>query len=183
MRKRSMLTSMVIFLVIGGVLFIMKQWEAGIISVSFSIVTGLGVLVILFMEYRENKKLDEKHFVRRKEFLLKDYQKLTNDFNKEKLKSLNIVVLKLTKEHDETTMKDFGRWLKEAFPADPKGYDDGIVILFGNIHESLIDELIKQMRKRLKEVRLGVSFKAGYAYYSGSEDYETLRNLAEQAIN
>lgn len=182
MRKKSMLTSTIVFLLIGIVLLILKQWEAGIIAVAFSLVTGAGILVLLLMEYLERQKYDKKYYVRRKEFLLKDYDKIAQDFNKEKIKSLNIVVLKFTKEHDQETFKLFGKWLKEAFPSDPKGYDEGIVILFANIHESLIDELIKQMRKRLKELRLGVSFKTGYAYYSGSEDYETLRQIAEATI-
>lgn len=182
MRKKSMLTSAIVFMIMGVVLIIIKQWEAGVIAISFATISGLGVLVILFMDRLDRKKLDSNYFVRRKEFLLKDYEKLTKDFNKGKLKSLSLVTLKLTKEHDPETLKYFGMWLKEAFPTDPKGYDEGIIILYVNIHESLMDELIKQMRKRLKELRLGVSFKYGYTYYTGTESYETLRNLAEEAI-
>ncbi len=182
MRKKSMLTSAAIFSIVGVLLLIFKQIEAGIIALGFAFVMAVGVGAILLMEFFNNKKLDPVYAVRRKEFIVKDYEKLAKSFDKEKFKALSLVVLKLTHEHDEKTLKLFGRWLKEAFASDPIGYDEGYIIVFVNIHENLMPEMIKQMRKRLKELRLGVSFKSGYAYYTGNEDFETLKNLAEESI-
>lgn len=182
MRKKSMITSTVLFAIVGLAMIPFKQWEAMIIALSFSVVMGVGVITILLIEYLESKKLDKTYFLRRKEFIVKDYQKLTAEFDKNKHKAVSMTVFKFTKEHDQKTLKSFAKWLKEAFTTDPMGYDDGVIILFVNMHEALMPELIKQARKRLKDARIGVSFKSGFAYYTGNEDYETLKQLAEDSI-
>lgn len=178
MRKRPFLIAFIIFFVIGIILFIFKQTTAATIALAFSVMMLLTTLTNFFMNKIKINKLDQTYFVYKKDHLLKEYNKLIKDIEKDKLKALSLVYIKLKEEYELSELKKFGLFLTNKYNADPSGYDDGIVVLFVNIHPKFMDEVLKLIQKQVKEEEILVEFNYGYSYYEENIDYESLRKRA-----
>lgn len=178
MKKKGFIISFLIFIGIGIILIIFDENVAGIISLGFASMLFFTYLTTLIMEKRKINQLDDVYYVLKKEELLKEYNKLAAEFDNEKLKAISLVYLEFKEEYSQEELKRFGLWLTQQYNADPSGLDEGIVILFVNIHDMFMKELLKHIKKQLKEENIKVDFNFGYANYKFQEDYEDLKARA-----
>lgn len=178
MRKRGFIISFSIFIVIGIILIIFDENIAGVISLGFASMLFFTFLTTLIMEKRKIKQLDDIYYVLKKEELLKEYDKLSLEFDNEKLKAITLVYLELKEEYEKEDLKRFGLWLTQKYNADPSGIDEGIIILFVNIHDMFMTELLKHLKNQVKDENIKVDFNYGYANYKTKDDYEDLKARA-----
>lgn len=178
MKTRNYLISFVVFVGFGVLLFIFNQQIAAYISIGFAVMLSVTFITTKVMDKRTLKKLDEKYYVLTKEQLLKEYDKLTAEFNKGKLKQVILAYLRFKEEYELNHLKNFGLWLTKTYFADPSGIDGGIVVLFVNVHEVLMAELMKDIKNKIKEENITVDFDYGFAIYQENDNYETLKTKA-----
>lgn len=178
MRKKGYIISFLIFVVLGIILIVFSEKIAGIISLGFASMLFFTFLTTIIMEKRKIKQLDDVYYVLKKEELLKAYSKLATEFDNGKLKAISLVYLKFKEEYPKEDLKRFGLWLTQQYNADPSGFDDGIVILFVNIHDMFMKELLKHIKAQLKEENIKIDFNYGYANYKKEDDYEGLKARA-----
>lgn len=178
MKTKNFIIAFIVFITFGVILFIFSSKMAAYISFGFAVMLSVTFLTTKIMERRTLKKLDEKYYVLTKEQLLDEYDKLTAEFNKGKLKQITLTYLKFKEEYELNHLKNFGLWLTKNYFADPSGIDGGIIILFVNVHEALMVELIKDIKKKIKEEKISVDFDYGFAIYKQNDDYEMLKTRA-----
>lgn len=182
MKLRSFLVSFLAFLILGIILLIIKQNIAGVISLGFASMLGISFVTFRVMEKNKIKKLDSLYYVLKKEALIKQYEKLAKEFDSGKLRAVTLMHLKFKDEYSPQELKNFGLWLTNNYSADPSGFDGGIIILFVNIHELMIKELMKHIKNQLKEENINVDFDYGYANYVTNDEYEELKQKALETI-
>jgi hypothetical protein len=180
MKIRTFIIPFLIFLCFGIILVIYDNMVAGFISFGLALMVSVAFITTKVIEQNKINKLDKKYYVLRKEELLKEYAKLTKEFEEGKLKQVTLVYLKLKEEYSLEVLKKFGLWLTKKFPADPSGIDEGIIILFVNIHERLMEELKEFIKDELKKENILIDFDFGYAIYKTNLDFEELKR---EAIN
>ncbi len=178
MKIKTFLTAAIIFLLVGVVLIIIGENKGAYVSLGFSSMMFFSIITLLIIQRRKIKNLDQVYFVLKKEKLLKEYEKLSNDVDSNKLKALSLVYLKLKKDYEKEDLKKFGLWLTNTYSADPSGIDGGIVVLIANIHPKIMEEFMEHIKKQIKEENLIVDFTYGFAYYLNNEEYEVLKKRA-----
>jgi len=183
MKTRNFIIMFVVFISFGVILFLFDQNIAAYISLGFATMLGVTFLTSKILDNKKLKKLDSKYYVLTKEELLKEYNKLSKEFEEGKLKQIILTYLVFKEEYDDVTLKRFGLWLTKNYPVDPSGIDKDIIILFVNIHELMMKELIKDIKQKLKEQQILVDFKYGYSIYKKNDDYEQLKTRAINNIH
>jgi hypothetical protein len=182
MKKRSFYISFILFLGLTIILILLKQYNAAIISGSFTGFILLSIIGLYIIDYRYHQKLDNKYYVLTKDYIVKEYEKLTKQKDEGKLKAVSILYIVLIGNYPDDVLKAFGKFLDESFKIDPVGRDDGYIVLLANIHEIMLTEMVKQFKDKLNETNIKVQFRFGAAYYTGSESFETLKLEAKKTV-
>lgn len=182
MRKRSTIVSFVLFVVISLILFFVGEKKAAFVAGGFSSFLLVALLGFYLIDFRNKRKLDPDYKVLKKEHLLAAYDKLVKEYENEKLKAVCLVYLKLAREYDFETIKSFSQLLLKDYKIDPVGYDGGYVVLFANIHELLLPEIIKQLRIKLQQLNLEIEFKYGFSYYTSGKNYQIMLEEAKNVL-
>lgn len=174
MKVRNIVFPLVLSVVLAVVLFILGEITAGIIAISFSFLMVLTTLTIIFYDLRQKKKQDKRFGILTKENFIIEYNKLIKMKENDKLKAVCLLVIKPYGKYTDSDIKSFSTYLKKKFSIDPIGYDDGIVIALANIHELMLEEMMKQIKEELMSKKIPISFRFGIEYYTGNETYEEL---------
>lgn len=183
MKTRNFIISFIVFITIGIILIVFDYDTPAYISFGFSSILGITFLTTKIMEKSKIKKLDQTYFVLTKEELLKEYNKLSKELNDGKLRQIILTYLEFKEEYSLSELKKFGLWLTKNYDVDPSGIDNGIVILFVNIHQIMMDELMKHIKEEIRKENIQVDFNYGYAIYNEKNDYEALKNEAIKQMN
>lgn len=179
MKKRNFLITFITIFVIAIVLAILKQWQLLYAALTFLFVIGIMIIASAIIDHRYKKKLDKRYQILTKENLIKEYQKIKISKETGKIKAFCLVYFNLEKDYRENDLKSFSGFLKTKFSIDPIGYDDGVVVIVVNMHEIMMNELIKIIKNEMKEKELFVRFNYGIAYYGNNESYQELYNEAK----
>ena len=99
MKIRNFIIPFLIFLCFGIILVIYDNMVAGFISFGLALMVSVAFITTKVIEQNKINKLDKKYYVLRKEELLKEYAKLTKEFEEGKLKQVTLVYLKLKEEY------------------------------------------------------------------------------------
>lgn len=174
MKVRNVLFPLILSLITAILLLVLKQYTPAIIAITFSLIMLLTLLVIVYLNYKEKKRQDKRFGIYTKENIIIEYDKLITLKNNNKLKAVCMLYIKPVGTYTNADIKTFSDYLKMKFSIDPVGYDEGIVVILANIHELLLEEMMKQIKKELIDANIPMHFKYGIDYYTGSETYETL---------
>ena len=96
------------------------------------------------MDYQKYKKQDKTYYALNEEHTIKAFNKLKDAKDQGELKAVSIVYIKVLGEHEDAFYKRFGKRLTKNFSIDPVGYIDGYVVVFANVHELMLKEMMKQ---------------------------------------
>ena len=78
------------------------------------------------------------------------------------------------RKYEDNEIKALASYLNKKFSIDPIGYDEGISIVLANIHELLLEEMMRQIKIELIENNIKIDYKYGFSYYTNNESYEDL---------
>lgn len=168
--------------VIGTVfLFVLNYQQAGYIALMFTVIMFLTLVVLYFMDYQKYKKQDKTYYALNEEHTLNAFNKLKIEKDQGALKALSVVYINVLGEQDDVFYKWFGKRLTKGFNIDPVGYIDGYIIIFANVHELMLKEMMRQFIHKLKE-EADIQIDYGSTYYTGKETLYDLINEAKALI-
>ncbi len=174
MKVKNVVYPLIFSLIVAILLFVLKQYTAGVIAASFSFIMLVSLFGLLIINKKEEKRKDKRFGIYTKENLIIEFNKLKKQKDDNKLKALMILYIVPSKEYKDEDIKALANYLKKKFTIDPIGYDEGISIILGNIHELLLNELMKQIKTELVDSNINIDYKYGFSYYTNSETYEDL---------
>lgn len=174
MKTKNVVFPLTLSLATAVLLFILKQNTAAIIALTFSVIMLMTLVGLLYYNQKQKKRQDKRYGIYTRDNIIIEYNKLITLKNHQKLKAVCMLYIKPNEGYVDEDIKTFSAYLKKKFPIDPIGYDEGIVVVLANIHELLLEEMLKQIKQELIEHKIPIQFKYGVDYYTGSETYETL---------
>ncbi len=174
MKVKNVLYPLIFSLIVAILLFVLKQYTAGIIAASFSFIMLVSLVGLLIINKKEESRKDKRFGIYTKENLLIEFDKLKKQKDENKLKALMLLYIVPNKEYEDDEIKALASYLNRKFSIDPIGYDEGIIIVLGNIHEILLNEMMKQIKVELAKNNVNVDYKYGFGYYTNNETYEEL---------
>lgn len=182
MKVKNILGPLILSLITAILLFILKQYTPAIIALTFSFILLVSLGVIAFYNRQQKKRQDPRFGIYTKDNLIIEYDKLVAQKDANKLKAVCMLYIKPIGDYTNSDIKTFSDYLKQKFSIDPIGYDEGIVIILGNIHELLLEEMMKQIKQELTEQKIPIAFNYGVDYYTGFESYEILIENIRKAV-
>ncbi|MFA5719563.1 MAG: hypothetical protein WC939_00730 [Acholeplasmataceae bacterium] len=174
MKTKNIVFPLILSLVMAILLFVLKQNTAAIIALTFSLIMLMTLLGLVYYNHKQKKRQDKRFGIYTKENIIMEYNKLITLKDNQKLKAVCMLYIKPVGKYTNDDIKSFSSYLKKKFSIDPVGYDEGIVIILANIHELLLEEMLKQIKQELIDHKIPIHFNYGIDYYTGNETYETL---------
>lgn len=181
MKKSNLLIMLVILVILSVVFFVLKQlmFFYAAATLAFVILIMLASRFIIDKQYQ--KKLDSKYKLLNEENLEKEFNKIKKSKDEDKIKAFCVVHFALLEKYDDKVIEEFGKYLKIKFSIDPIGYKDGIAIIVVNMHEIMMNEMFKIIKKEMKNNELKLRYKVGLAFYTSKDTFETLIEEAKRS--
>ncbi|MGI6360219.1 MAG: hypothetical protein ACOX02_04180 [Acholeplasmatales bacterium] len=183
MKVKNVIYPLIFSLIVAILLFVLKQYTASFIAASFSFVMLVSLVGLIIINKKEEKRKDKRFGIYTKENLIIEFNKLKKQKDENKLKALMLLYIVPNKEYEDEKIKALASYLNKKFSIDPIGYDEGISIVLGNIHELLVNELMKQIKEELVENNINIDYKYGFSYYTNNETYENLLEEIKRGLN
>jgi hypothetical protein len=173
-KVRNVIYPLIFSLIVAILLFILKQYTAAIIAASFSFIMLISMIGIVIFNKKEESRKDKRYGIYTKENLIVEFNKLKKQKDENKLKALMLLYIVPNRKYEDNEIKALASYLNKKFSIDPIGYDEGISIVLANIHELLLEEMMRQIKIELIENNIKIDYKYGFSYYTNNESYEDL---------
>lgn len=181
MRKRNLLVMLVILIILSVVFISLGELMFFYLSATLSFVIFIMVTSKMIIEKQYQKKLDKRYQLLTNENLIKEFGKVKKDKDEGKIKAFCVVHFGFLEKYQDEMIISMGKYLKTKFSIDPMGYIDGIAIIVVNMHEIMMNEMLKIIKKELKDNGFKLKYKVGIAFYSNDDSFEKLLSEAQRS--
>lgn len=180
MRKANLLLMLGIFSVLAIVFVILEQTMFFYASATLVFVIGIMLVSRVLIDKKYQKKLDKRYQLLTRDNLEKEFEKVRKTKEEDKIKAFCLVHFSFLENYEDKIIEEFGKYLKTKFAIDPMGYVDGIAVIVINMHEIMMNEMFKIIKKELNDKNFNLKYKVGMSFYTNNDSLESLLSEAKR---